>query len=76
MYLPGPTFEAGKEKRPLSSEMTEILMFEPSFFTVRTTPSMGPSFCEETVPLSEAGACAPAGAAKRKPARIAALAVA
>src|SRR3954470_13246460 len=65
-YWPGSSRAAGKLKRPLSSVATVVVMGEPTFLTLITTPSIRPSLADDTVPDSAAAgwlcACAaPAG---------------
>src|SRR5687768_12743586 len=51
-YWPGSSLPAGKLKRPLSSVATLVVMVEPTFLALTTTPSIRPSLAEDTVPDS------------------------
>src|SRR3954468_12900352 len=70
LYLPGESRSVGKLKLPFSSLTTETVMLEPSFLALTTTPSMLPSWVDETTPVSAAAPCASAPdgrPASRKP---------
>src|SRR6476469_365276 len=60
-YLPGSTFATGKLNWPLSSVTTVVVMVEPSFLALTSTPSIAPSSDEETWPRSVPDVCAVAG---------------
>src|SRR3954469_3552678 len=60
-YLPGSTFATGKLNWPLSSVTTVVVMVEPSFLALTSTPSIAPSSDEETWPWSVPDVCALAG---------------
>src|ERR1051326_7502181 len=49
-YWPGGSRSAGKLKRPLSSVATLMVMVEPTFLALTTTPSIRPSLADDTVP--------------------------
>ena len=51
-YRPGSIRSAGKLYSPLSLVTTVAAMVEPSFLTLTRTPSIRPSWAEETFPLS------------------------
>src|SRR5437764_9407242 len=61
LYLPASSLLAGKEKLPLSSLTTVMVIVEPSFFALTSTPSMAPSSAEVTWPVSAAPDCASRG---------------
>ena len=52
LYLPGSSLPAGKLNWPLSFDTTVVVMVEPSFLALTSTPSIMPSSAEETWPLS------------------------
>src|SRR5437773_11611100 len=53
-YLPGSILSRGKLNWPCALLTTHVLMVEPVFFAPTRTPSIGPSACELTVPVSAA----------------------
>jgi len=53
-------FQAGKLYSPFWSVTTVVVMVEPSFLALTSTPSIGPSSAELTCPESVAAACASA----------------
>src|SRR6202043_4268897 len=58
----GGTRSAGKLNCPLSLLTTVVVMVEPSFLALTSTPSIAPSSVDETWPLSAAAVWAWAGA--------------
>src|SRR6516225_12191690 len=56
-YRPGAIRSAGKLYSPLSLLTTVVAIVEPSFLRLTRTPSIRPSWADDTVPLS---ACADA----------------
>jgi len=58
VYLPGSNRALGKLYAPCWSLTTVVVMLEPSFLALTSTPSIGPSTDEETTPVSAACACA------------------
>src|SRR5262245_46633648 len=52
LYLPGSSRPAGKLNWPLSFDTTVVVMVEPSFLALTSTPSIMSSSAEETWPLS------------------------
>ena len=63
-YWPGSILLAGKLKRPSLSLTTVMVMVEPAFLALTSTPSIAPSSAELTCPLS-ATVCAGAAAIGR-----------
>src|SRR4029079_16985313 len=53
-YWPGCRRSAGKLKRPFSSVATLVVMVDPLCLALTTTPSIKPSFADDTVPDSAA----------------------
>src|SRR3954462_5016362 len=54
-YWPGSSRVAGKLKRPSCCVATLTVTVEPARFALTTTPSIGPSLADDTVPVSAAG---------------------
>src|SRR5947209_6592944 len=57
VYLPASSRSAGMVKRPCALLITLVVMLEPSFFALTTTPSIVPSSADVTWPVSCAMAC-------------------
>src|SRR6266850_3103321 len=53
-YLPGSILSRGKLYSPLALLTTQVVIVEPAFFAPTITPSIAPSTCEVTVPVSAA----------------------
>src|SRR6266581_2520493 len=58
VYLPGSSLPAGKLNWPLSLLTTVVVMVEPSFLALTSTPSIMPSSVEETWPVRADAVCA------------------
>src|SRR3954463_8126279 len=56
-YWPGSSRSAGKLKRPSLSLTTVVVMVEPSFLALTSTPSIAPSSAEVTMPINAAPFC-------------------
>src|SRR4051812_4098978 len=56
LWEPGSNRPAGKAYAPFASLTTVTVMVEPCFFALTSTPSIGPSRSDATVPLSAGGA--------------------
>src|SRR5262249_53909131 len=67
-YLPGSSLSRGKLYWPWALLTTQTVMVEPAFFAPTITPSIAPSDCEVTLPVSAAedGVCVIARPAKAK----------
>src|SRR6266446_1221081 len=51
-YLPGSSLSRGKVYWPWALLTTQVVMGEPTFFAPTITPSIAPSACEITLPVS------------------------
>src|SRR5690242_2200189 len=58
LYFPASSLFAGKRYSPLSSVTTEIVLVDPSFLALTSTPSMTGSCAEVTLPDNAAPTCA------------------
>src|SRR6266849_4688707 len=58
VYLPGSSLPAGKLNWPLSLLTAVVVMVEPSFLALTSTPSIMPSSVEETWPVKADAVCA------------------
>src|SRR5215470_16190469 len=67
VYWPGSSFAVGKLKLPCASLTTEIVIVEPAFLALTTTPSMAPSAVEAIWPASLPAACARSKADDARP---------
>src|SRR5579864_2677214 len=76
-YLPDSSLSRGKVYWPWALLTTQIVMGEPIFFAPTITPSIAPSACELTLPVSAAedGISAIARPAKASPSNAAPAAV-
>ena len=54
-YWPGSSLLAGKLKRPSLSLTTVMVMVEPAFLALTSTPSIAPSSAERDLPAQRDG---------------------
>src|SRR5207249_6558523 len=54
-YLPGSSLSRGKLYWPWALLTTQVVMVDPTFFAPMITPSIAPSDCEVTLPVSAEG---------------------
>src|ERR1700680_177637 len=54
-YLPGSSLSRGKVYWPCALLTTQVVMVDPTFFAPTITPSIAPSACEVTLPVSAEG---------------------
>src|SRR5947207_2603160 len=57
VYLPASSRSAGMAKRPCALVITLVVMLEPSFLALTTTPSIAASSVDATCPVNWAIAC-------------------
>src|SRR5712692_1153062 len=60
-YVPGSSFVRGKPYRPRSSLTTVIVIVDPAFLALTSTPSNAPSSADVTWPVSASDVCASGG---------------
>src|SRR5258705_11937170 len=69
VYAPGSSRLAGNANRPCASLTTVIVIVDPVRLALTSTPSIGPSPCDETMPVSAAADCAAGRLAAAAPSR-------